>query len=284
MYFRRDHVTLALTLFGDYSRIIRLIAAAEGLGDCDAWVDSADFPKLGAIRYENKVYLAGTIADEKHAALLKNFLKIAVAASKLEGHALDRIPIRTFDSKLGDALPRFLKGCDLSTRKREYLEIRLPADAPDFELISGYRFRDVDDDLIMDADVGDIELLRDECAYRFDSMGAMGTDYLGLAVMEGNAIAGWCLSEYTCSAGCEIGIEVLEPHQGKGLSKALTSEFLRRATEKGLERIGWHCYQDNVRSFHTALSCGFTPVLTYGELDIVFPPTHTGAIPPEAGK
>ncbi|OQB47760.1 MAG: Acetyltransferase (GNAT) family protein [Firmicutes bacterium ADurb.Bin153] len=279
MYFRRDSVEQAIGLFGDYSKIIRLQATAEGLGDCDAWVDSKESPHLGAIRYESKVYVAGRISDEKDARLLKDFLRVAVAGQKLEGHALDKIQIRTFDYELGEALPRFLRGCKLENRKREYLEISLPADGTAFKLAEGYCLRDVDEELIMDGDIGDIDLLRGECAYRHDSMGLKGTDYLGLVAMKGNDIAGWCLSEYTCSVGCEIGIEVLEAHQHRGIAKAMTCRFLERAHEKGLKRIGWHCYQDNIASFRTATACGFKPVLTYGEIDIEFPPTHLGAAP-----
>lgn len=279
MYFRRESVEQAIELFGDYSKIVRLQATAEGLGDCDAWVDSKESPHLGAIRYESKVYVAGRIIDERDAKLLKDFLRIAVAGHRLEGHALDKVQIRTFDHELGETLPRFLKGCRLESSKREYLEIELPSDGAPYKLVEGYYLRDVDEDLIMDGDIGDIDLLRGECAYRHDSMGLKGTDYLGLVAMTGNDIAGWCLSEYTCSVGCEIGIEVLEAHQHKGIAKAMACAFLKKAGEKGLKRIGWHCYQDNIASFNTAMACGFKLVLTYGEIDIEFPPTHTGAVP-----
>jgi GNAT superfamily N-acetyltransferase len=270
MYFKSESLKDALGLLGGYSRIVRFIAAAEGLGNCDAWVSSPYEAHLGAIRYECKLYLMGSVQDENDAALLKGFLQNGVAGSKLEGHAADRIPIRTFDSRLSALLPMIITDYELQEKKREYLEAALPAKRLGYPLPTGYSFKDVTLSLLQDGSIVDIDLLNAECAYRGDSMGRQGTDFMGLVAMYGNRIAGWCLSEYTCSAGCEIGIEVLPDHQNLGLAKAMTDEFLQRADLRSIRCAGWHCYRDNSASLRTAMACGFKHVTTYYEQCIEF--------------
>ncbi|HOA15260.1 MAG TPA: GNAT family N-acetyltransferase [Bacillota bacterium] len=280
MFFRREAIVPALALFGRNREIIRLVAAAEGLGDCDAWLDPREPAHIGAIRYENKLYIAGNIYGHDDDGLLREFLRVTVAERRLDGHALDGIKIRTFDERFEKAVLQILKGWDTRRAAREYLEVALPARDAGHMLPAGYSFRDIDEALIMAEGVENIDLLRSECAYRYDCTGHKETDYLGLAAMYGDSVAGWCLSEYMCSAGCEIGIEVVEGHQRKGLATAMTDEFLKKAHVKGIKKVGWHCYQSNVPSLKTAIACGFERVVTYQEAYITFPPSHLGSIPP----
>ena len=276
MYFRREVIVPALAVFGRNREIIRLVAAAEGLGDCDAWLDPRGLGRIGAIRYENKLYIAGNISDHEDDCLLREFLRVTVAERRLDGHALDGIKIRTFDEAFERTVLQILKGWDISTAAREYLEAALPAQDAGHVLPLGYSFRDVDEGLIMDSGVENIDLLRSECAYRYDCTGHEASDYLGLAAMYGDCVVGWCMSEYMCSAGCEIGIEVVEEHQRKGLAMAMTDEFLKRAHMKGIKKVGWHCYQSNIPSFKAAIACGFKKSVTYQETDITYPPSHIG--------
>lgn len=278
MFFRREAIVPALELFGRNKEIIRLVAAAEGLGDCDAWLDPRGLGRIGAIRYENKLYIAGNISGRDDDRLLREFLRVAVAERRLDGHGLVGIKIRTFDEHFEKAVLQTLKRWDVRSAAREYLEIALPARDAGHVLPPGYSFRDIDESLIMAEGVENIDLLRSECAYRYDCTGHKASDYLGLAAMYGDCVAGWCLSEYMCSAGCEIGIEVVEGHQRKGLATAMTDEFLKKAHMLGIKKVGWHCYQSNVPSLKTAIACGFEKVVTYQETDITYPPCHPGPV------
>ena len=158
---------------------------------------------------------------------------------------------------------------DIIIKKSEYLEVTPPVARKGFPVAKGYNLIDVDDWLLSDENIGNIELLRGECAYRYDCIGAKGSNYLGIAAMMGNDITGWCLSEFTCSAGAEIGIEVLEGHRRLGLAKAMADEYLQKAASKGILRVGWHCYRDNVASYRTALACGLVPITSYDEINII---------------
>ncbi len=269
MNFKKEQVGAAVSLLGEHSGIIRFVATAEGLGNCDAWLDEPSSPGLGAIRYEDRLYIAGSIKDARRSDLLRVFLNGPVATNRLEGHAASRIPVRIFDPALTEAVLPLLSGLDLLIKKSEYLETAPPVARKGFPVAKGYNLIDVDDWLLSDENVGNIELLRGECAYRYDCIGTKGSNYLGIAAMMGNEIVGWCLSEFTCSAGAEIGIEVLGGHKRLGLAKAMADEYLQKTANKGILRVGWHCYRDNVASYRTALACGLVPITSYDEINII---------------
>lgn len=268
MHFRKEAIRQVIGLLGDCSGIVRLVAVLEGIKDCDAWVDDAETPRFGAIRYENKLYLAGEIRSPKDEDFLGKFVRKEVSLRKLEGHAHDRAIVRAFDKSIGEALPRMLDGIIHAVRGREYLEASLPYNAAASLLAEGYRFADVDDSLLRDDGISGIDLLRSECAYRFDSMTSSFGDFLGVAVLKGDELAGWCLSEYMCSVGCEIGIEVMEDHREQGLAKALTGKFVRECQALGMQKVGWNCYSDNTASFRTAMACGFKHIRHYYQVEV----------------
>ncbi len=268
MHFRRKTIRQVIGLLGECSGIVRLVAVLEGIKDCDAWVDDADSPRFGAIRYENKLYLAGSIKGPEDADFLGRFVRKEVSLRKLEGHAHDRAIVRAFDRSIGEALPGMLDGIAHTVRGREYLEAVLPSESAAHPLAGGYRFADVDDALLKDEAISDMDLLRSECAYRFDSMTKRSGGFLGVAALYEGALAGWCLSEYLCSVGCEIGIEVMEDHRGRGIAKALTDRFLSECNALGMQKVGWNCYSDNTASFRTAIACGFRHIRSYYQVEV----------------
>lgn len=268
MHFRKKTIRQVIEQLGDSSGIVRLVAVLEGIKDCDAWVDDEENPRFGAIRFENKLYLAGNAKTNQDIEFLGRFVRKEVSLRKLEGHAHDRAIVRAFDRTIGEALPGMLKGIAHIARGREYLEASLPFESMSHPLAEGYRFADVENDLLRDDTISDIDLLRSECAYRFDSMTKKSDSFLGVAAIHGNALAGWCLSEYTCSVGCEIGIEVLEDHRGRGIAKALTDRFLVECSGLGMQKVGWNCYSDNTPSFRTAIACGFRHIRSYYQVEV----------------
>ena len=80
----------------------------------------------------------------------------------------------------------------------------------------------------------------------------------GIALLYQDQLAGWCLSEYNWARCCEVGIATLAPHQRRGLAALQTYAFMELAIERGIHRIGWHCFANNRASATTALKTGFT--------------------------
>jgi len=79
----------------------------------------------------------------------------------------------------------------------------------------------------------------------------------GLALLQGDALLGWCLSEYNKPTRCEVGIGVAEGHRRQGLAVCMARTFGLMARQRGIEHIGWHCLKRNVGSAHTALAAGY---------------------------
>jgi hypothetical protein len=61
----------------------------------------------------------------------------------------------------------------------------------------------------------------------------------------------------------EIGVDVVEAQQGRGLGAAVVSAALRAILERG-ETPLYGCSRTNIRSQRTALACGFLPVCAEG--------------------
>jgi RimJ/RimL family protein N-acetyltransferase len=77
------------------------------------------------------------------------------------------------------------------------------------------------------------------------------------------ALAAWCLSEYNCGARCEVGIEVVEAYQRRGLGTGLARALCAEAAARGVERVGWHCIAANTASGATARAAGLALVARY---------------------
>lgn len=103
-------------------------------------------------------------------------------------------------------------------------------------------------------------------------MEAFLAESFGVCAVSQGELAGWCLSEYNCSSGCEVGIEVGECHRRRGLAQAMVSAFAEEAARRGIMKIGWHCFKHNSASSATALSAGFAKGLDYGEMLCFFDP------------
>ena len=66
----------------------------------------------------------------------------------------------------------------------------------------------------------------------------------GLALLHGDELVGWCLSEYNTATRCEVGIGVAEGHRRQGLATCMARTFGQLARQRGIEHIGWHCWRE----------------------------------------
>ena len=82
----------------------------------------------------------------------------------------------------------------------------------------------------------------------------------GVCAVHEDELAGWCLSEYNLDDRCEIGIETCEPYRCRGLGAAMASALIDEAYQRGVRRVGWHCYTSNLASAATARKAGLIKV------------------------
>jgi RimJ/RimL family protein N-acetyltransferase len=85
-----------------------------------------------------------------------------------------------------------------------------------------------------------------------------------VAIVDNNVV-GWCditsnvtsLNRLVYAHSGELGIGVVTPYRGKGIGKALMIDALRRAKEKGLERIELTVFEKNVPAIALYQQLGF---------------------------
>lgn len=74
---------------------------------------------------------------------------------------------------------------------------------------------------------------------------------------EGPTIISWCLTDWVVEDQCELGIETDESYRGNGWARKTALGALSLAKQRGIQRVGWQCWSNNIGSQRTALSVGF---------------------------
>jgi RimJ/RimL family protein N-acetyltransferase len=139
----------------------------------------------------------------------------------------------------------------------ERLSLILEKPPKHFELASDFQVAEVNEALLANTALENHEALVEECCSERPSVEDFLAKSFGLCLIKDGALVGWCLSEYNNSQGCEVGIEINEDYQKQGLGSALAAAFARLAQERGIKRIGWHCWKDNLPSVALAKKLGF---------------------------
>jgi GNAT superfamily N-acetyltransferase len=147
--------------------------------------------------------------------------------------------------------------------QRRYFELRAPWPARVGRLPDGLALGLVDRELLRVPGLKNRELLQTEMCSERPSVDDFLAHSFGVCALQGRELAGWCLSEYNHAGACEVGIETLPAFQRRGLGTAMTLALAQQAAQRGLTRVGWHCYAANEASVQTALKAGFQPVADY---------------------
>ncbi|WP_325175841.1 GNAT family N-acetyltransferase [Paenibacillus profundus] len=74
---------------------------------------------------------------------------------------------------------------------------------------------------------------------------------------EGPTIISWCLTDWVVENECELGIQTDERYRGNGWARKAALGALSLAKQRGITRVGWQCWSNNIGSQRTALSVGF---------------------------
>lgn len=82
---------------------------------------------------------------------------------------------------------------------------------------------------------------------------------LGHAVVDGDAVASWCLSVYAAGRQRELGLETAVSHRNRGLATVAAVACLEQCRAQGLTPH-WQCDLDNRPSLAVAAKIGFVPL------------------------
>ncbi|MGW0231390.1 GNAT family N-acetyltransferase [Actinopolymorpha singaporensis] len=80
----------------------------------------------------------------------------------------------------------------------------------------------------------------------------------GAVALHGDAVASWSLADCVVGNRAEIGIHTAPEHRRRGLASQVAGAAVTLAFDQGVTEVGWHCNDDNLGSYRTAESVGFT--------------------------
>jgi len=115
-----------------------------------------------------------------------------------------------------------------------------------------------------------MEDLCEEMVSERDSIEDFLSKSFGVCICNKDEIISWCLSEYNAENFCEVGIETVDEFRLKGYGATCLNAFVKEAANRGIKKIGWHCWSDNIGSEKTAKKNGFQITNEHNVLHFVF--------------
>lgn len=248
-------------LFPDLDAHLAVKALLSGNVPGHVYVDNPDRPRAALARVGPCFYVGGSPREESFNRAVGQFFTATVYPQALAA-GQEGFFLKCTASSWTDQVDALLPGKLPLRQVRHYYvgqEVRhdwramLP---PDIAL------RPVNRALLAGEWEG-LDDLREEMQSERPSVEEFLDKSFGFVPVHGNAIIGWCLSEYNCGDRCEVGIATAEGYRRQGLATAIASAFVEYALAHGINHIGWHCNAENAGSNATARKLGFTQALIY---------------------
>lgn len=266
-----EHHAGLLPLFQPMEMHLAPQAALAGHSTGRVWVDTRRSPSTALLQRGDRYYLYGDPGVEG-------------ISGRLEALFLEQVFPQMQQAGRG-GLPLFYEppGWEAPLRAlfearypvhslRHYYELEILPDAAPTASASAFDIRPIDEALLAQAHLENMDDLIEEIHSEAPSLEHFLEHCFGFVALDGETIAGMCLSEYNLPGRCEVGIITLPKYRRRGIAAALAGALVRRAWEQGVERIGWHCYATNRASIATALKTGFRKVCEYPVLDVYLDP------------
>jgi hypothetical protein len=141
----------------------------------------------------------------------------------------------------------------LHTRQR-YFAGAPAREGPD--LPEGYALLPVDAATLSRTDLAGVERLSGYVCGDYASR----EDYIhygfGVCLARGHELLGWSTTDCVVGQRAEIGIMMGGGHRRQGHGTLVARAMLAECARRGITRVGWHCFEQNVASAATALRAG----------------------------
>ena len=84
----------------------------------------------------------------------------------------------------------------------------------------------------------------------------------GFCLLQGDVIAGWCLSVFVSGGNFELGLATMPEYRGRGYATLVAAASVAHCVEHDFTPH-WHCWEDNIPSQRAAEKVGFANPTTY---------------------
>jgi RimJ/RimL family protein N-acetyltransferase len=148
------------------------------------------------------------------------------------------------------------------TALRQYYRLDGPPAEPP-PLPPGLTLQPIDAALLANTRLRNLAQLIEEVHSESHSLADFLSRKFGYCALDGDLLAGWCLTEYNHGDRCELGVETLAQYQRQGIGTATVCATIAEARVRGITRTGWHCWQRNTASAALARRAGFAHVKDY---------------------
>ncbi|MFN8468142.1 MAG: GNAT family N-acetyltransferase [Caldilineaceae bacterium] len=245
-----------LHLFSGLEEHLAVEAVVRGAASGRVWVDEPSAPRSAVIWVQHRVFVAAEDTASAGAARLNTVVAEVAASARARGDW--GVGVYGASAVQWESV---LDGLVWKSSEREYWETTCEEWKPlaSEVLVDKLALRAVDRELVEQAQLGRMEQLREEMCSERPSVEDFLARSFGVCLVDEkqDTLAGWCLSEYNCGDRCEVGIEVVETYQRRGLGTLLARALCREAfTLRGMRQVGWHCLAANVASGATARRAG----------------------------
>ncbi len=249
----------------DYSKVRRLFdnenthLAPLAVLSCNAsgtvYADNPADPCAALVRVGHRLHLAGIPNIPEFNLGLRRLLTEELPAQKTG--AEDMFMFYYAHAGWESAIDGLLKGRYPLKGNRHVYTFRGFRQGWRQSLPEGFEVHRVKPQLLANKNMKHVQDLTEEILSETSSQEEFFKNRFGVCITHLDEIACWCLSEYNCIEGCEVGIATVPEHQRKGLATVAASALVEKAHAHGISRIGWHCWADNKPSVATAIAAGF---------------------------
>lgn len=240
----------------------------------EVYLNSLEAPTLGLAWFHGCVFLAGEPDGPGAASVQEVLSRVLLPQEQAAGN--DAFILHATPTTWEPWTDALLPGIDPIRAVRQYYAYRARTPTSYPEPPAGMELLPADASLLRRLDpAGRAALSEEMCSERVDVEAFLQRSF-GLCLVQGDALVGWCLSEYNLDGRCEVGVAIMEPYQRRGLGTLMTVAFIQMALSRGIHTIGWHCWQRNIPSGALARRVGFDLIDEQPVYIYVFAPSEDG--------
>jgi RimJ/RimL family protein N-acetyltransferase len=250
-------------LYANWHLYLVIFAVIDGKCPGSVYVDDQENPRTALLwdHAEGELYLAGKTRDASLGRALNDCIRHRIRPYA-EAH-LPHLSEYTLYCDPEIKIDVVLDGLNpMQHRRKLYalkeLQVDWRSQVPD-----GYQMVRIDEPLFARRDLKDIDTMNEWVLGDWRSAADFADREIGFCLIHDGELVSWCASEYTAEpvhgAGktCHVGIYTCESYRRRGFATLVASATVESLLAKGIEHIGWHCWEANVASAATAQKVGF---------------------------
>ncbi len=257
--------SFSLVTPGEYSTVRRLfenwqvhlapLSALSCMAPAKVYTDDPSAPGAALVITGHRYHLVGDATIEGFNQGLRRLLVEELPAQTTDPDAMYMLYYA--HGGWESTIEQVLEGRQPFVGKRHVYSFRAFNQGWRQSLPSDFEIHQVKPALIENRSMKHVDELEQELLSEAPTLEEFFKNRFGICITHHAEIVSWCLSEYNCGEGCEVGITTVPDYRRQGLATAAASALVEKAHARGLNRVGWHCWADNKPSVATALRAGF---------------------------